>query len=349
MSAKKLPTMTDIAKLAGVSQPTVSLIMNGKADSIPQETQQRVLQASEQLGYTINRLASSLNGSGSGIIGMLTDELLTTNFAGALVKGAQDRAWRHNKVLFLASLDKKAGIAENAVDLLAGYRVESIIFATMYHHKIELPANLIDTPIVLVNCFESSGMVPCIIPDDLSGAYQATNYLLENGHRKIIYLSNDMREAETGNKIPATILREQGFLKCLADNGIPIDKQMILSIPINGKSVYEKACEILASPDRPTAIMCYNDRMAISVYFAASTLGLRIPEDLSVIGYDNQIVISEFLMPQLTTIELPHYELGECAVEFLFRHKYPFKPTKKTIKPRLIIRNSVKNIGNKGL
>lgn len=345
MSVKKLPTMIDIAKKAGVSQSTVSLVMNGKTDAIPQTTVDRVLAAREELGYSLNKLASALNGSGSGIIGMLADELLTTNFAGALVKGAQDMAWKYNKVLLLVTLERKAGMTERAVDLLLGYRVESIVYATMYHRSVELPEIIKDIPTILVNCFESSGKEPCILPDDLSGAYQAASFLLENGHRKIVYLSNDMKDPETGAKIPATILRERGFCKSLADHGIDISGQSIVSVPIIGKSVYEKTLEILSSPDRPTAIMCYNDRMAMSVYSAVNNIGLKIPDDISVIGYDNQIVVSEFLIPQLTTIELPHYELGECAIEYLFHHKYPFKPRKTTLQPKLVIRNSVRNIG----
>jgi LacI family transcriptional regulator len=85
--------------------------------------------------------------------------------------------------------------------------------------------------------------------------------------------------------------------------------------------------------------------MAMSVYSAVNSMGLKIPDDISVIGYDNQIVVSEFLIPQLTTIELPHYELGERAVEFLFHHKYPFKPRKTKLQPKLVIRNSVKQLG----
>lgn len=342
---RKLPTMTDVARLAGVSQSTVSLVLRGKAgENIPEATRDRIFQASSELGYRVNKLASALNSTGSGIIGMLTDELITTNFAGAIVKGAHERALGKNKILMLAALENEGRLVEKSVDMMIGYRVDSILYASMYHRRIELPSNLKDIPTVLVNCFDSENRYPAILPDDYSGAYQAAAYLIECGHRNVVYLSNEKRETVSGERLPATLLRERGFKAAFVEHGIPSETVSIIPIPITGHDVFEAATDILSSVNRPTAVMCYNDRMAMGVYSAANALGLKIPEDLSVIGYDNQTVIAEFLVPFLTTIELPHYEMGDQAVSYLFRHKYPFEAEQILISPKLIIRSSVRSI-----
>jgi len=342
--SKKLPKMTDVANMAGVSQSTVSLVLRGKADNIPQATRERILQVSQELGYSVNRLASSLNSTGSGMIGMLTDELITTNFAGAIIKGAQECALNNDKILMMAAMQHQGNLDEKAVDMMVGYRVESILYATRYHHEVILSPNLKNVPTVLVNCYEQSGEIPCILPDDFLGGYTAANYLLKKGHRDIVYLSNNKTVKGTSEKLPATKLREAGFIKALQEFGLEIGPNTIQAISITGMEVYENACKILKSMDRPTAIMCYNDRMAMGVYSAASAMNIRIPDELSVIGYDNQIVIAEFLIPQVTTINLPHYKMGASAVNYLFKHKYPFKGKQILISPELIVRDSVRDI-----
>lgn len=342
---KKMPTMLDVAKKAGVSQSTVSLVMNGKAgDNIPAATRERIFNASKELGYSVNKLASALNGTGSGMIGVLTDGLVSANFAGDLIKGAQNKAWENDKLLVITALDEHESKTKKAMDYLVGYRVEGIVYAAAYYHEIKIPSNLENIPTVLVNCYDSKSKCPCIIPADFEGAYKAAKYLLDNGHRHIIYMSNDKRVDETGEKIPATILREAGFKEAIVNSGLIVDESSIIAVPITGDAVYQKAYEILSSSDRPTAIMCYNDRMATAVYSAASMLNLRIPDDLSLIGYDNQTVIADFLNPHLTTIELPHYEMGRKAIDYLYHNKYPFKSETHKIMPKLIIRDSVKKI-----
>lgn len=334
----KMPTMNDIAKLAGVSQSTVSLVLNNKRiDNISEVTRERIYQARESLGYRPNKLASALNGKSSGVIGFITDELVTTNFAGIIVKGAQDTAWNKHKVLMLVNLDDRAGMVEEAIDMMVSYRVESVMFAAMYHHEIILPKNLDIIPTVLINCYDKLNSVPCVVPDEFQGAYEAVAYLIKNNHRNIAYISNK-------KKIPATLLREEGYKKALADYKIGESEYHIIQTDLNGESVYKETIKLLSGGNRPTAIMCYNDRCAIAVYSAAATMNLKIPEDLSVIGYDNQTVISEFIIPSLTTMQLPHYEMGEWATNYILNNKYPFNPIKEKIKPDLIIRDSVKEI-----
>ena len=343
----KTPTMTDVAKAAGVSQSTVSLVLNGKAEqSIPEATQLKVLQACEMLGYQMNYLARALNRSESGMIGMLADELLTANFAGAIVSGAQDMSREKGKILMLSTVDQQDDkIAQRAIDYLKGFRVESIVYAAKYHHQITFPDSLKNVPTVLVNCYESSNTIPCILPDDYWGGYQATKYLLDHGHRNIYYISSNLIDELTGEHIPATPARVAGFMSAMQDYGLnPKEEECVSYVPIEWEGVVQEATRLLQSPNRPTAILCYNDRMALSVYSVASVMNIRIPEDLSVIGYDNQVEITEFLYPRLTTVELPHYEMGARGIKYLETQKYPFEYEQYFIRPKLVIRQSVASV-----
>lgn len=343
----KTPTMTDVAKAAGVSQSTVSLVLNGKAEqSIPEATKLKVFQACEALGYQMNYLARALNRSESGMIGMLADELLTANFAGAIVSGAQDMSRQEGKILMLSAVDQQDDeMSRRAIEYLKGFRVESIVYAAKYHHQIRFPESLKSIPTVLVNCYEPSHTIPCILPDDFWGEYQLTKYLLDNGHRNIIYISSNLKDDATGENIPATPARVAGFMAAMQDYGLsPREEDCVIYVPIEWEGVVQEATRLLQSPNPPTAIMCYNDRMALSVYCAASILNVRIPEDLSVVGYDNQLEITEFLYPRLTTMELPHYELGAQGIKFLETQKYPFEYEQYFIRPKLVIRQSVAKV-----
>lgn len=328
-----MPTMTDVAKLAGVSQSTVSLVLTQKAkDNIPQETQARILKISRSLGYRPNALARALHGKGSGVIGCITDELVTTGFAGSIVKGAQDVAWEHEKVLMLVNLDNRREMIDDALNMLVSYQAEYIIFAAMYHHAFEVLAVPGNIPIIFVNCFDEHKKIPSVVPDDFQGAYEAVQYLINHGHCRIAYISNQL-------EIPATVLREDGYYKCLSDNNIQANPSLFKKINITGHDAYLAAYDLLKKKDFPTAIFCYNDRCAMGVYSAAAKLGFSIPDDISVIGYDDQTVITEFLVPPLTTMQLPHYDMGSWAVRRFFDHEN--STIEKKIKPILIERESV--------
>lgn len=343
----KTPTMMDVAKAAGVSQSTVSLVLNGKAEqSIPDATKLKVFHACEELGYQMNYLARALNRAESGMIGMLADELLTANFAGAIVSGAQDMSRSEGKILMLSTVDQHDDqISRRAIDYLNGFRVQSIVYAAKYPHQITFPKALKNTPTVLVNCYEPTHTIPCILPDDYWGGYQITKFLLDHGHRNIFYISSNLVDEATGKFIPATPARVSGFMDAMRDYGLNIsEKDHVCYVPIEWEGVVQEATRLLQSDNPPTAIMCYNDRMALSVYCAASTLNIKIPEELSVVGYDNHLEITEFLYPRLTTVELPFYEMGAQGVKFLETNKFPFEYERQFIRPKLVIRQSVANV-----
>lgn len=309
---KKVTTMTDVAKLAGVSQSTVSLVINSKETStIPQATKDKVMEACQQLGYRPNNLARALHGKHSGVIGFITDELVTTNFAGNMFKGAQDTAWKRHKMLMLVNLDNRHSMLEEAVDMLLSYRVEGFVFATKYHREFLVPDRALEAPIVLANCFDPLHRYASFVPNEADGAYQAASYLVGKGHRNIVFLSNAL-------EIPATDSREKGFRQAMEENRLWREEDPIVRVKIKSEQVYRAATKLLQRSSRPTAILCYNDRSAVSVYSAIVDQGLKVGEDVSVLSFDNQTVISEFIRPGLSTMQLPHYDMGKAAMQYLF-------------------------------
>ena len=337
-SKKRNVTMIDVARHAGVSQTTVSFVLNSDdTPNIPDETRQRVLDAVAELGYRPNALAKGLRMNKSGIFGFVTDEIAITPFAGKTFEGAQDVAWENRKILILVNTKSKPDVENTAVDLLLGSQVEGIIYATMFHRPVQLPAVLREIPLVLLDCFVEDRQIPSVVPDEFDGGCVATNHLLEKGYTRIGFINNI-------DTIPATIGRFEGYKSALEAAGIPFEPELVYSDVSLQAGGYRGALYLLQQKNRPTALFCFNDRMAMGAYDAIRKLNLRIPEDVAVMGFDNQDVIAEHLHPPLSTMELPHYQMGIWAAQHLIEivsdgeHQ---NPVQYKIKCRLIERESV--------
>jgi len=303
----------DVAKLAGVSVTTVSHVLNDTPQMrVAPETRARVREAAETLGYGPNRAARALRTNRSGLIGLLSEEIATTPHAGRIILGAQDAAREHDLTLVIINAERGPHDAAHReeVQTLIDRQVEAVLYATMYHRRVSLPPNLQGVPAVLIDSTDRAGIVPAVVPDEVGGAVAAVTHLVEVGHRRIAFLNND-------DDVPATHERLVGFRQVLGEHGIPIDESLIVQSPSETLPGYALAREVLARHDRPTALFCYNDRMAMGAYRAAAELGLDIPNDLSIVGFDNQELIAANLFPGLTTVALPHYEMGAWAVETL--------------------------------
>lgn len=302
----------DVAEKAGVSVTTVSHVLNNTPQMrVAEETRARVRDAAKALGYGPNRMAQALRTNKSGLIGLLSEEIATTPHAGRIILGAQNAAREHDLTLVIINTEREAGDSHrDDVQALLDRQVEAVLYATMYHREVSLPPNLLGLPAVLIDSTDRAGIVPAVVPDEIGGAIAAVTHLVEAGHRRIGFLNND-------DDVPATRERLVGYKQVLEQNGIPIDEKLILRAPSETLPGYEIAREILARDDRPSALFCYNDRMAMGAYRAATELGLNIPGDLSIVGFDNQELIAANLFPGLTTVALPHYEMGAWAVETL--------------------------------
>jgi LacI family transcriptional regulator len=180
----------------------------------------------------------------------------------------------------------------------------------MFHRVIDVPANAAEIATVLIDAQDRGGAHPSVVPDEVGGAEVAVRHLVAAGHRRIGFVTND-------DDVPATHGRLEGYRTVLAEAGIAFDPGLVEARPSETMGGYEAASVLLDRPDPPSAIFAYNDRMAMGVYRAAQERGLTIPGDLSVVGFDNQELIAANLFPALTTVALPHYEMGKWAVETL--------------------------------
>jgi len=309
---KHNPTMNDVARLAGVSQTTVSFVINDNPN-IPPETKEKVLAVISEIGYRPNTVAQSLRTQRSGIIGFVTDEIAITPFAGKIFEGAQDVAWSQGKILLLVNTKNDARLQDTAIEMLMDRRVEGIIYATMFHRPVNPPKVLWQVPSVLLDCYVEDRSLPSVVPDEKAGAFKATCVLLEKGHRRVGYVSNI-------DPIPATPARLEGYKTALESYGIPFDPALVTCDQSDPEGGYRGAQTLMQLPDRPTALFCFNDRMAMGAYDALRKLGLAIQKDVAVIGFDNQDIIAAHLYPSLSTMELPHYEMGKWATNYLLEH-----------------------------
>ncbi|MDP9366032.1 MAG: LacI family DNA-binding transcriptional regulator [Chloroflexota bacterium] len=317
----RAPTIADVARRAGVSATTVSFVLNEVADvRIADETRDRVRAAAADLGYRPNAAARLLRTRRSDTIGFVTDAVASSPYAGAIVRGAQETAWAHGKVLIIVNTNHNDAIKASAVETMLERRVEGFISAADYHQPVVPPAVPAGVPIVLLDCYATDRSVPSVVPDEVGGGRTATEALLATGHRRIGFVN-------LTPGIPAAIGRLDGYRQALAARGIPYDEALIRYVREGlGHGLgqgYAAARDLLALPDPPTALFCGNDRTALEAYDAIKERGLRIPRDVAVVGFDNQEIIALRLRPPLSTVALPHYEMGAWAVEYLLRPDGP--------------------------
>ncbi len=303
--------MKDVAKQAGVSQTTVSFVLNHVENAnIPAETQSRVWAVIEELGYRPNAMARNLRSNRTHTFGFISDVVATTPFAGQIIQGAQDAAWQQNYLLLVVNTGGDQAVKQAAVDTLLERRVDGILYATMYHRAVFPPPQVREVPTVLLDCYVEDRSLPSVVPDEVNGGYVATIALLQKGHKRIGLINNLQ-------PVPAMVGRQTGYRQALAEFGIAFDETLVTKQSSDPPGGYAGLQKLMALPTPPTALFCFNDRMAMGAYRYAHENNLRIPTDLAVVGFDNQELIAPYLEPPLTTMALPHYAMGQWAVQHL--------------------------------
>jgi LacI family transcriptional regulator len=304
------PKIKDVAERAGVSPAMVSVVLNNAEGArVAPATRQRVLDAAAALGYTPNRLARSLRTQRTHTLGMISDHIVTTPYAGRMIQGVQDAAWKSGYIVELVNTGDDPDLEAEAIGALLARQVDGILYATMYHRVVDVPTSLRDHPVVVLDSETRTPGVASVVPDEVEGGRTAARALLAAGHRRIGHLGEVQ-------DVPAARLRLEGFRETLAEAGV-FDERLVIAEEAASAGGERGARELLERPDRPTALFCYNDRMAMGAYRAARKLGMRIPEDVSVIGYDDQELVAAELDPGLTTVALPHYRMGHLAARLV--------------------------------
>ncbi len=305
--------MQDVADRAGVSRTTVSFVINQVVDgAIPAETQQRVWDAVAALGYRPNAAARNLRMQRTHTIGFISDHIATTPFAGQMIQGAQDFAWEHGKLILLINTGGRQNMKADAAEALLERQVEGVLYASMYHREVTPPASLREVPTVLLDSYVADRSLPSVVPDEVNGGRAAVEHLIARGHSRIGMITNV-------DPIPATMGREKGFRAAMHHHMLPVDESLICAVQSDQAGGYSGGMQLLQRPKRPSAVFCFNDRVAMGLYQAAAELGLHIPAGLAIVGFDNQEVIAPSLRPALTTMQLPHYAMGRWAAEHLLQ------------------------------
>ena len=307
--SKRLVSIKDIAKETGVSVCTVSLVMNNKdRNRVSKAVAQKVRETAKNMGYKPNSVARSLRTSKSNTLGFVTDEIATTPYAGRVLQGAQDAARKLGYILLTANTNNDADLENQEIAALRRYNVDGFLYAMMYHRKVDIPEALEGSPTVVVDSEDAAGEVPSIYPDDELAGYDATNRLIQAGCRRIVYYGT---EAD----IIAQGLRFEGYKRALAEAGMPFDDALVVNV-LEMTNAADEAARVF-DEIKPDGIFCFNDVRATFIYEAARECGVRIGVDVSVISIDNQPFITDVLKPSLTTLELPHYEMGFEAIRQL--------------------------------
>lgn len=307
--AKPLVSIKDIAKEAGVSICTVSLVMNNKdRNHVSKAVAQRVRETAQSMGYKPNSVARTLRTSRSYALGFITDEIATTPYAGRVLMGAQEAARKLGYILLTVNTGNDRELENQEIAALRQYRVDGFLYAMMYHRVVKILAELEGSPMVVVDSEDEDRKIPSIYPDDEMAGYDATNRLIQAGCGRIVYY---------GSSITNIAQRERlaGYRRSLAEAGIPFDDALVVNV-LESTNAAAEAARVF-DEIKPDGIFCFNDVRATFIYEAARERGVRIGTDVSVISIDNQPFITDVLKPSLTTLELPHYEMGFEAIRQL--------------------------------
>jgi LacI family transcriptional regulator len=339
-------TALDVAKRAGVSRSAVSLVLTGRGDgNVAKESQDRIRLAAQELNYSPNAIALSLRNQRSRVIGIVSDEVVVSPFDGNIIGGADDVARSQGFVTVVMDTERDAARDESAIETLLDRQVDGLMYVTVGLKPLDVPHGMLRVPSVLANCYDNSPepQLHHVIPDEVTGGREATEHLLQLGHRDIALLAG-------AEESPAAPLRVEGYRDAYAAAGLSVRADRITMAGWDIDAGFHGAMKLLdgVSPaERPTAIMCANDRLAIGVALAAARLGLSIPADLSVMGYDDEERIADTMVPALTTMALPLREIGRAAMTTLLDKiegataEDTAETTKETMVPcQLVIRES---------
>ncbi|MBX4871107.1 LacI family DNA-binding transcriptional regulator [Rhizobium bangladeshense] len=308
-------TIKDIALHAGVSDQTVSrVVRNDKR--VDERTRARVSEAIDRLGYVPNRAALMMRQNKSGIIGVMTDVISTTPDSTEIIRGIQSAVEGAGYSMLMVNTGGDLERTRQSWRELKGHRVDGVIYGTMFQR--ELGPDELDPEVktVLVNCHEPPDVeVPKIVPGEPDGMREAIDAAIANGHRDFGYV-------RLNPLIMAADIREAALRQRLSEHGLALRDDWCISGvtgPIFGDRfvAFDNARALLATSERPSILFCGNDEIALQVFCASSSLGIRIPGELSIVGFDDFKVVAEVMRPSLTTVALPYFEMGQAAVAAL--------------------------------
>lgn len=331
-----MPTMKDIARLAGVSTSTVSHVIN-KSRYVSDEIAERVNKAAKDLNYAPSALARSLKMNRTKTIGMLVTNS-TNPFFGEVVKGVERSCYLQGYNLILCNTEGDSQRMQTSIDTLLQKRVDGLLLmcSTVEGEHIEGFDRYPELPVVVMDWGPMLFSSDKIQDNSFQGGYIATKHLIEQGHTDIGCITGPLLKHQASTRF-------EGYQKAMNEASLSIRSKWIAEGDFECEGGFDAFNWMVAQGPLPSAIFVSNDMMAMGVINAANKLGISIPDDLSLIGYDD-IHIAKYMTPALTTIHQPKYRLSKAAVETLL-DKLEKKTTENQLvqlEPSLVVRESVK-------
>ena len=334
-----MATMKDIAKLAGVSTSTVSHVIN-KTRFVSEEISERVNNAAKELNYYApSALARSLKVNRTKTIGMLVTTS-TNPFFGEVVKGVERSCYQKGYSLILCNTEGDNERMRQSINTLLQKRVDGLILmcSSLEGERIDVFERYPDIPVVVMDWGPMLFTSDKIQDNSLRGGYLAAKYLIDCGHTEIGCITGPLIKHQAQ-------MRYEGYKRAMNEAGLEFNANWIIESDFECEGGYQAFKKMAQRGALPSSIFVSNDMMAMGVINAANELGIKVPDDLSIIGYDD-IHIAKFMSPSLTTIHQPKYRLGQAAVETLVR-KLDEKSTEAQVvqlEPTLVERKSVKRL-----
>ena len=334
-----MTTIKDVAQEAGVSVATVSRTLN-RPDSVREETRRRVTEAVQRLHYSPNDLGKNLRQRRTGRI-LVVLSSISNQFYSRVLRGIEDAARDEDyHVLIFTTRDIRENLME-ALSLLRSRVVDGAILMTTLGAEAEISSLSRRSPIVCACEPPADPAIPCVAIDNVKAGYDATRYLLEQGKRRIAFLGirPSRLVGSNGVRVGSAAQRLEGYRRALAEYGLPVDPALLFPVELTYRAGARCAEQMLALPQRPDAVFALSDTNAIGAIQALVRRGVRVPEDIAVVGFDNTAV-SEVYLPAVTTIGQPQYEIGQTALRLLLE-RVDRKPARSvTVPHRLIVRES---------
>jgi LacI family transcriptional regulator len=329
-------TLREVAVMAGVHPATASRALNEQTEGmVNAETAARIKKIAAEMGYSPNPIARSLKTSRSASIGLVIPDLTNPLFP-PIVRGIEDVLRPIGYNAWIVNTDSRPDVEKAAVESFRQRNVEGFVFATA-HLKYPLLDELAaaSTPMVLVNRRSASADIPSVTPDDAAGVAMAMQHLVDLGHTNIVHLAGP-QDLSTG------VNRRRAFLSSLEDLGLPAESSRTIICDEWSEQAGAKGMRaMLDSGQEFTAVLAGNDLLALGVYDALAERGLRCPDDISVVGF-NDIPFMDKVSPPMTTVRIPHYEIGAEAARLLLEvlHDPDRHPRSLLLPLTMVIRSS---------
>ncbi len=311
---KETITIYDVARVAGVSMATVSRVVNGNSNVKP-ATRKKVLNVIEQLGYRPNAVARGLASKKTKTVGVVIPDI-SNAFNSEVTRGIEDIATMYRYNIILCNSDLQQERETQLIETLLEKQVDGLLFlggnVREEHRQIYSHTNV---PVVLVATNDEEGNLPSVGIDQQQAAYDATMFFIRQGNKRIALIGGPLTDLMKGYP------RYIGYRQALEDSNIPFDERLIRIGDYRYESGYQAMATLLSLTETPDSVMVLSDEMAVGTIHAISDNGLRIPDDISVMGYNN-IPLADQVRPLLSTINVPMYDMGAVAMRLLTKYMH---------------------------